>query len=65
MKKNLLNISGVSVLSKRQQKNVSGGIGLNIDLSKCGCDCAARVTGPKYCSYYIACPDIDTCNDEI
>ncbi|SEB48416.1 hypothetical protein SAMN04489761_0981 [Tenacibaculum sp. MAR_2009_124] len=63
MKNNLLNISGVSVLSKKEQKNVSGGLGL--DLSKCGCDCAARVTGPKYCSSYIACPAVYTCNDEI
>ena len=62
MKKNFLAISGVSVLSKQEQKNVSGGIG--IDLSKCGCDCAARVTGPKYCSVYMACPDVYTCNDE-
>ncbi|WGH75984.1 hypothetical protein P8625_02110 [Tenacibaculum tangerinum] len=59
MKQNFLNISGVTVLSKKQQQNLHGGAG--VDLSLCGCDCAGRVTGPKYCALYIACPQVYTC----
>jgi hypothetical protein len=62
MKKNLLNISGVSVLNRTEQQSVSGGLG--VDLSKCGCDCAGRVTGPKYCELYIACPQVYTCGQD-
>ena len=61
--KNLLSISGATVLSKKEQKNFMGGISGTPDLSKCGCDCAGRVTGPFYCSTYFACPQVYTCDD--
>ena len=60
--KNLLKIKGVSALSRADQKSVSGGFG-NPDLSLCGCDCAGRVTGPIYCNWYIACPQVYTCEE--
>ena len=63
MKKDFLNISGVSILSKEQQKSLNGGI--IVDLSKCGCDCAGRVTGPIYCNQYFACTQEYTCNEEM
>ena len=66
MKNNFLSITGATVLTKAQQKNVTGGIsfgGGNPDLSKCGCDCAANVTGPFYCHQLIACPQVYTCDD--
>lgn len=61
--KKLRSITGATVLSSKQQKNIEGGAGGggNVDLSKCGCDCAGRVTGPFYCSFYIACPQVYTC----
>ncbi|WP_442266341.1 hypothetical protein ACSIGC_01100 [Tenacibaculum sp. ZS6-P6] len=62
--KNLLNINGVSVLTKKDQKTLTGGI-LLIDPKYCGCDCAGRVTGPKYCEQVIACPQEYTCNEEM
>ncbi|WP_408023329.1 hypothetical protein [Tenacibaculum sediminilitoris] len=63
MKQNFLNISGVSILSKKQQQNLTGGV--SIDLSNCGCDCAGRVTGPLYCHKYFACTQQYTCNEEM
>ncbi|WP_299837689.1 hypothetical protein [uncultured Tenacibaculum sp.] len=65
MKKSFLSIQGATTLSKAQQKEVNGGIsfGKDVDLSKCGCDCAARVTGPLYCQKYIACPAVYTCEE--
>jgi hypothetical protein len=61
--KNLRNIKGVSALSRAEQQSVAGGIGGDPDLSLCGCDCAGRVTGPIYCNWYIACPQVYTCNE--
>lgn len=61
MKTNILNIAGVEVLSKENLKTVKGGIG-PVDLSLCGCSCSGSVTGPKYCVYYIACPQVYTCD---
>jgi hypothetical protein len=55
--KKLVNIKGVSVLSRAEQQSVGGGY----DLSLCGCDCAGNVTGPKYCPWFIACPQVYTC----
>ena len=63
MKSSILNIAGVEVLTSQNQKNIMGG--LPIDYSQCGCDCAGRVTGPKYCLTYIACLQVYTCNSEI
>lgn len=64
MKKNILNIKGASVISKNEQSQINGGIGLGgYDLSLCGCDCAGRVTGPKYCPWFMACPQVYTCDD--
>ena len=66
MKKNILNIKGVSAISKVEQSQINGGIswpGGGIDLSKCGCDCAGSVTGPFYCRLNIACPQVYTCDD--
>ncbi|MEM6719579.1 MAG: hypothetical protein AAF611_09705 [Bacteroidota bacterium] len=57
----ILNIKGATEISKSEQSQINGGFGY--DLSLCGCDCAARVTGPKYCPWFIACPDVYTCDD--
>ncbi|AXG71082.1 hypothetical protein KORDIASMS9_03337 [Kordia sp. SMS9] len=63
----ILNIKGAKEISKAEQRQIHGGIGLAIDidfdLKKCGCDCAGRVTGPWYCNRYIACPQVYTCDD--
>ncbi|GAA4273716.1 hypothetical protein U6A24_02735 [Aquimarina gracilis] len=59
MKNNLLNIVGVTILSKDRQRMVTGKAG--IDLSLCGCSCSGSVTGPKYCEDFIACPQVHTC----
>ncbi|UUC44443.1 hypothetical protein [Flavobacterium cerinum] len=64
MKTNILNIAGVQVLSKESQRAVVGQAGgKNPDLSLCGCSCSGAVTGPFYCSDYIACPQVYTCGD--
>jgi len=60
--KNLLKIKGVSALSRSEQQSVEGGFGTP-DLSLCGCDCAGNVTGPKYCPFYIGCPQVYTCEE--
>ncbi|WP_299207732.1 hypothetical protein [uncultured Dokdonia sp.] len=61
--KKLKTISGASILNSKQQKDIVGGISGDPDLSKCGCDCAGRVTGPYYCRFYIGCPQVYTCGD--
>ncbi|MBC8756354.1 hypothetical protein H2O64_16890 [Kordia sp. YSTF-M3] len=63
MMKNILNIKGVSAISKEEQGQINGGAGW--DISKCGCDCAGRVTGPKYCPWIMACPQVYTCGNDI
>jgi hypothetical protein len=68
MKKNILNIKGVSAISKGEQSQINGGISPGLggyDLSKCGCDCAGRVTGPFYCQFSIGCLQVYTCGDDI
>lgn len=65
MKSKLLNIQGAELLSRDAQKTIVGSGKGNPDLSLCGCDCAGSVTGPWYCSNYIACPQVYTCQDEI
>ncbi|KQS53576.1 MAG: hypothetical protein JNM71_14610 [Flavobacterium lindanitolerans] len=66
MKTNILNIAGVAVLSKENLKAITGqgsvDLDTSIDLSLCGCSCSGAVTGPKYCIYYIACPQVYTCD---
>ena len=62
MKKNLLSISGATILTRQEQKNLTGGISLP-SAKGCGCDCAGRVTGHKYCIELIACPQVYTCDD--
>ncbi len=64
MKKNLLSITGATILTRQEQKNLTGGISFG-DPSKCGCDCAGRVTGPFYCHQLIACPQVYTCDQEM
>ncbi|RZS99027.1 hypothetical protein [Aquimarina brevivitae] len=64
MKTNLLNIKGVTVLSKKSQSTVKGE-GCGVDLSLCGCSCSGSVTGPFYCYYFTACPQIYTCDEAI
>ena len=61
--KKLVNIKGVSTLSRAEQQSVSGGIS-GPELSLCGCDCAGNVTGPFYCSFYIGCPQVYTCSED-
>ena len=64
MKANLLNIAGVQVLSKENQKAIVGQGGIkNHDLTLCGCSCSGAVTGPFYCDLYIACPQVYTCQE--
>ena len=60
MKTNLLNIEGVTILSKKSQSTVQGQAS-GADLSLCGCSCSGAVTGPFYCHKYIACPQVYTC----
>lgn len=63
--KKLQSISGASLLTNKQQKDIIGGIGGgNVDLSLCGCDCTGSVTGPFYCGFYIACPHVYTCSHD-
>jgi len=62
MKKNILNIAGVTAISKEAQSQINGGIS-GCNLSKCGCDCAGRVTGPFCCRSEIACLQVYTCDD--
>ena len=57
MKKDILNIKGVSVISKETQSKINGGDWTQ----ECGCDCAGNVTGPPKCQYFYACPQIYTC----
>lgn len=62
MKTNLLNITGVQVLSKESQKAITGELEIvNPDISLCGCSCSGSVTGPVYCRKLIACPQVYTC----
>lgn len=65
MKTNILNIAGVEVLSKENLKTIKGQGFTAVDLSLCGCSCSGSVTGPKYCVYYIACPQVYTCQETI
>ena len=65
MKSKFLNIKGVEVLSKENQKNILGGVSGPYDLSKCGCSCSGSVTGQFYCVQFIACPQVYTCKEEI
>ncbi|MFK7748995.1 MAG: hypothetical protein AB8B65_11425 [Kordia sp.] len=67
MKKNILNIKGVSAISKEAQSQINGGAAWPGDggFQGCGCDCAGRVIGPKFCEYLIACPQVYTCDDDI
>lgn len=48
-------------LKKADLRNITGGVSGTPDLSQCGCSCTGAVTGPKYCSSYIACPQVITC----
>ena len=50
-------------LKSADLKNIVGGVGKigTPDLSLCGCGCTGAVTGPKYCSQYIGCPQVITC----
>ena len=65
MKKNILNIKGASIISKNEQSQINGGIGLPIDTSSCGCDCAGRVIGHPFCGFVIQCPQVYTCGNDI
>ena len=63
MKKQILNVAGSAILSKKAQQEINGGAGGfgKPDLSLCGCDCTGAVTGPAYCGFYIGCPQVITC----
>lgn len=56
-------LNNAKKLKTSDLKNIVGGaskIGTP-DLSLCGCSCTGAVTGPKYCSQYIGCPQVITC----
>lgn len=63
--KNILNIKGVTVISKESQSQISGGAGWPAPGNLiCGCDCAGRVTGGIACYFSnFACPQVYTCDD--
>ncbi|MEM6719578.1 MAG: hypothetical protein AAF611_09700 [Bacteroidota bacterium] len=61
----ILNIKGATKISKTEQSQINGGLSIGYDISKCGCDCAGRVTGPKYCPWIMACLQVYTCDDII
>jgi len=61
MKKNLLEINGIKVLSRESQRSIKGQA--TIDLSICGCSCSGSVTGPSYCNKYFACIQVYTCEE--
>ncbi|MDY8136945.1 hypothetical protein [Aquimarina sp. 2201CG5-10] len=61
MKTNLLTIDGITRLSKKSQSTIKGQAG--VDLSLCGCSCRGSVTGPAYCSLYIGCPHVYSCEE--
>jgi len=64
MKNNLLNIKGIEILSKENQKEIKGRAGWGVSgWGNCGCDCAGRVTGPPSCYKLIACPQVYTCDE--
>lgn len=63
MKTNLLNVSGVSVLSKGAQSQITGKAKGPVDLSLCGCNCAGNVIGPSYCGAHILCTLEYTCEE--
>jgi hypothetical protein len=50
-------------LKSSDLKDIVGGVGKigTLDLSLCKCSCTGAVTGPKYCSQYISCPQVITC----
>lgn len=54
-------------LKSADLKEIVGGVGKidKPDLSLCGCSCSGAVTGPFYCSSYIACPQVYTCDDAV
>ena len=51
----------MKILSKENQRNITGAASGSGDPSKCGCDCAGNVTGPFYCIYTIQCPQVYNC----
>ncbi|MCI3936686.1 hypothetical protein MQX03_05715 [Chryseobacterium aahli] len=61
MSKKFLN--NAKKLKSADLKDIVGGVGKigTPDLSLCGCSCTGAVTGPKYCSQYIGCPQVITC----
>lgn len=66
MLRNTLKIKNAQELSRSEQRAILGGAGGGTtppDLSKCGCDCAGRVTGPAYCPLYMGCLQVYTCDE--
>jgi len=61
------NLKNAKKLNKADLKDIVGGISKNgnPDLSLCGCSCSGAVTGPLYCSSYIGCPQVYTCDDAL
>ncbi|WP_459210533.1 hypothetical protein [Aquimarina rhabdastrellae] len=62
MKTNFLNLSGVKVLSKENQRTIKGSA--IADYSLCGCSCSGAVTGPEYCKVIFACTQEYSCQEE-
>ncbi|MHA7055971.1 hypothetical protein ACWGOQ_0002040 [Aquimarina sp. M1] len=61
MQNSLLQIEGITLLSKKSQKTIKGAA--SEDVSLCGCSCSGSVTGPLYCRSYISCPQVYTCEE--
>ncbi|AYM99406.1 hypothetical protein [Chryseobacterium sp. 3008163] len=56
-------LNNAKKLKSADLKDIAGGVGKigTPDLSLCGCSCTGAVTGPKYCSQYMGCPQVITC----
>ncbi|QHI35280.1 hypothetical protein IMCC3317_06260 [Kordia antarctica] len=64
MKNNILNIKGATAISKEGQSQINGGAS-GCNSSKCGCDCAGRVTGPACCQLIWGCLQVYTCGSDM
>ena len=62
MKLNVLNLEGVTLLSRENQKNIKGRIKVN-GSPFCDCDCDGNVIGRPECEHIIACLELSNCEE--